>query len=119
MVKNTESREDQIARDKRYSRVRGIVYLNAMTQAKGDAESYPGHRIYDAVCDPFVYEEAVGVLRSWAQGPRSNLVFVRCTQTDVELLSPLERNELIEYWIDQYLRLVFGKLRERLERESV
>jgi hypothetical protein len=101
----------------RYARLKWIVESNARGQANKDSKEFPQERLQESV-DPYTYEEAHGVLRAWAQGPKKWLVFAGASQLDIETVSPYEMNELIEHWIEFYLDLVFTQLRERYERES-
>lgn len=94
------------------------VMLNALNQAKFDANDFPYARIFDVIGDPLLPIEVDEFFKKWAKGHQAQLVFTLVHPTLTEALNDNQRWELIKFWCELYPKTVLELLRIRLERES-
>lgn len=102
----------------RYARAKWIVESNSKVQAQGDAKDFPEERLVEVLTDPMTYTHFEGTMKSWRYGMKARLVFVQLNQKDYEELTYVEKQELIQLWVNLYFKEVMKLLKERLERES-
>lgn len=101
---------------KAYLVAKACVGRNANGQARSDVYKLCHYDVIKRATDPYLALDIAPVLSQWSKGPKADMVFVGLKPEIKQQLTEDEYDDLVQYWVDQYIVLVLDHLKTRYNK---